>query len=241
MCRRLEELLNERPSNSARTILLVEDDADLASRIKTELEGNGYRVHVASIAEATDIARMNGAAMLILDRLLSGADSLQSLEFIRNQSVKIPILVISTLSSPGEIARGLKAGADGYLPKPFDMVELLARVDALVRRLSDIRTTRLTVGDLEIDLIDRAASRSGIEIILLPTEFKLLEYFLRHPDQLVTREMLLEHVWQDEFEVGRSVIDVHISNLRRKIDEQGRPSRIANVHGQGFMLCPRMS
>jgi two-component system OmpR family response regulator len=159
----------------ARTILLVEDDADLAARITTELEGNGYRVHVASIAEATDIARTNGAAMLILDRLLSGADSLRSLEFLRHQSVKIPILVISDLSSAGEVARGLKAGADDYLPKPFHMIELLARMNALLRRLGSIRTTRLTAGDLEIDLIDRTASRSGIEIFLLPTEFRLLE------------------------------------------------------------------
>jgi two-component system, OmpR family, response regulator len=240
MCRQLEGSLNEGPSGHARTILLVEDDADLASKIKTEIEGNNYRVHVASIVEATDIARMNGAAMLILDRLLSGADSLRSLEYIRNKGVKIPILVISALSSAEEVVRGLEAGADHYLLKPFDMVELLARVDALVRRLGDVRTARLTVGDLEIGLIDRTASRSGIEIVLLPTEFRLLEYFLRHPDRLITREMLLEHVWQYEVGVGSKVIDIQIGNLRRKIDEQGRPSRIANVRGQGFMLCPRM-
>lgn len=233
--------MNEGPLGPARTILLVEDDADLASRIKTELEENGYRVHVTSIAEATDIARTNGAAILILDRLLSGADSLRSLEFIRNQSIKIPVLVISALSSTGEVVRGLKAGADDYLPKPFHMIELLARVNALIRRLGSIRTTRLTVGDLEIDLIDRTTYRAEIEIFLFPAEFRLLEYFLRHPDQLLTREMLLKHVWQYEFEVGSNVIDVHISNLRRKIDEQGRPSRIANVRGQGFMLCRRMS
>jgi len=233
--------VNEGPFGPPRTILLVEDDTDLASRIKTELEGNGYRVHVASIAEATDVARTNGAAMLIIDRLPSGADSLRSLEFLRNQSVKIPILVISALSSPDEVVRGLTAGADDYLPKPFRMVELVARVNALIRRLGSIRTTRLTVGDLEIDLIDRTASRSGIAISLLPAEFRLLEYFLRHPDQLVTREMLLRHMWQDDCEVRSNVIDVQISSLRRKIDEQGRPSRIANVRGQGFMLCPRMS
>ncbi len=241
MCRRLEDSLNEGPLGPARTILLVEDDAELAATIKTELEGNGYRVHVASIAEATDIARTNGAAMLILDRLLSGADSLRSVEFIRNQSVKIPILVISALWSPDEVVRGLTAGADAYLPRPFHMVELVARVNALVRRLGSIRTTSLTVGDLEIDLIDRTASRAGIAISLLPAEFRLLEYFLRHPERLVTREMLLEHVWQYELEVESNVIDVQISNLRRKIDEQGRPSRIANVRGQGFMLCPRTS
>jgi two-component system OmpR family response regulator len=241
MCRRLEESLNEGPLGPARTILLVEDDVDLAFRIKTELEGNGYRVYVVSIAEATDIAGTNGAAMLILDRSLSGADSLRSLEFLRNQSVKIPILLTSALSSPDEVVRGLTAGADDYLPRPFHMVELVARVNALIRRLGSIRTTRVTVGDLEIDLIDRTAYRTGIAISLLPAEFKLLEYFLRHPDRLVTREMLLRHVWQYELEVESNVIDVQISNLRKKIDEQGRPSRIANVRGQGFMLCRRMN
>jgi two-component system, OmpR family, response regulator len=235
----LEERLNEGPLGLARTILLVEDDVDLASNIKAELEGNDYRVHVASIAEATDIAGTNGAGILILDLSLSGANSLRSLEFIRGQSIKIPILVISTLSSAGEVARGLKAGADDYLPKPFHMVELVARVGVLIRRLGGIRTTKLTAGDLEIDLVEGKASRAGNAIVLLPTEFRLLEYFLRHADQLVTREMLLKHVWRYEFNVGSNVIDVQIGNLRRKIDEQGRPSRIANVRGEGFILCPR--
>ena|SRR5579863_10491663 len=232
--------MNEGHLRPVPTILLVEHDPNLASRITTKLEENGYSVHVVSIAEAADIARTNGATMLIIDRLASGADSLSYLEFLRNQSVKIPILIISALSSAGEVVRGLRAGADDYLPKPFHMVELVARVEALVRRLGDIRTTRLTVGDLEIDLIDRTATRAGVAISLLPAEFRLLEYFLRHPDQLITREMLLKHVWRYEFEVESNVIDVQISHLRKKIDERGCPSRIASVRGQGFMLCPKM-
>jgi two-component system OmpR family response regulator len=222
-----------------RTVLLVEDDADLAYKITTALEGTGYRVHVTSIAEATDIARTNGAAMLILDRLLSGADSLRSLEFLRSRWAKNPVLLISALASAEEVARGLKAGADDYLSKPFHLVELVARVDALFRRLGNIRPTKLRVGDLEIDLIDRKALRGGHAIVLLPGEFRLLEYFLRNPDKLITHEMLLKHVWRHEFNVDSNVINVRISNLRKKIDEHGHPSRIANVRGQGFILCPR--
>jgi two-component system OmpR family response regulator len=232
--------LNEGPLGPAQTILLVEDDSVLASRIKTELEASGYRVNVAPIAGVMNIARTNGAAMLILDRLPSGADSLDFLEFLRSQSVKIPVLIISELSSTEEVVRGLKVGADDYLPKPFHMVELVAKVNALIRRLGSVRTTRLAVDDLEIDLMDRTASRAGTAIALVPAEFRLLEYFLRHPDQLITRDMLLRDVWQNEFSVGSNVIDAQMSNLRRKIDERGRPSRIANVRGQGFMLCPRM-
>ena len=231
--------MHEGPLASPQTILLVEDDSDLASRIKAELEANGYRVNVVSIAESTDIARTNGAGMLILDRLASGVDSLHFLEFLRNQSLKIPVLVISALSSTEEVVRGLRVGADDYLPKPFHMDELVAKVNALIRRLGSIRTTRLTAGDLEIDLIDQTVSRAGVAIFLSFTEFRLLEYFVRHPGQLITREMLLRDVWHHDFVVGSNVIDVQLSNLRRKIDERERPSRIANVRGQGFVLRPR--
>lgn len=237
---KLEESLNQGHVGPTQTILLVEDDSNLASRIRTELEANGYRINVVSIAESTDIARTNEAVMLILDRLRSDPDCLHFLEFLRNQKLKIPVLVISALASTEEVVRILNVGADGYLPKPFHMVELVAKVDALIRRLGSIQTTKLTVGDLEIDLIDRKASRSGVAIILRPTEYRLLEYFLRHPGQLITREMLLRDVWQYEFGVGSNVIDVQISNLRTKIDERGRRSRIANIRGQGFMLRPRI-
>jgi two-component system, OmpR family, response regulator len=229
------------PLGPTHRILLVEDDADLAAIIAAELEANGHQVNAASIADAMSIARANGADILILDRSDARSDSLQLLESLRNQGVKIPVLIISALSSTEEVVRGLKVGADDYLPKPFHMTELVAKVDALIRRLGGVQTTRLTVGDIEIDLINRTVVvQSGAGITLLPAEFRLLEYFLRHSDQLVTREMLARDVWQIELEVGNNVIDVQISNLRRKIDERGRPSRIANVRGQGFILCPRM-
>ncbi len=218
------------------TILLVEDEIELASEIKIELERNGYLVRPVSLADVMDIARTNGAAMLILDRLLYGVDSLRTLEDLRKRGIKIPVLVISVLSSVDEIAQGLKAGADDYLAKPFYMVELVARVEALLRRLGEVRTTKLSVDDLEMDLIEQAVFRGGEKIYLLPRELKLLEYFLRRPGQIVTREMLLRDVWQYDQGMETNVVDAHVSNLRRKIDDHGLPSRIANVRGIGYML-----
>jgi two-component system OmpR family response regulator len=228
--------LTKGPSVPGWTILLVEDEIELAIEIKIELERNGYFVRLVSMADTVDIARTNGAAMLILDRLLYGVDCLGTLEGLRKQGIKIPVLVISVLSSAGEIAQGLKAGADDYLAKPFYMVELVARVEALLRRLGDVHTTKLSVDDLEMDLIEQTAFRGGKKIDLLPRELKLLEYFLRRPGQVVTREMLLKDVWQYDLGMETNVVDAHISSLRRKIDDHGLPSRIANVRKMGYML-----
>jgi two-component system OmpR family response regulator len=224
------------PLVGASTILLVEDEEELASEIKTELEGTGRLVRRVPMADAAEAARMDGAALLILDRMLYGVDSLKTLELWRKQGLKTPVLIISASSSSNEIAEGLRAGADDYLPKPFYMMELVARVEAVLRRLGDISTTRLRVDDLEIDLLDQTAFKGGGKLNLLPREFKLLEYFLRRPGQLITRAMLLKDVWQYDFEVETNVVDTHISNLRRKIDDHGLPSRIANVRGLGYML-----
>ena len=231
--------MSKGPSVPAWTLLLVEDEVELANEIKAELELNGYLVRAVSMADVADIARTNGAAMLILDRLLFGVDSLRALEDMRKQGIKIPVLVISALSSVGDIAQGLKAGADDYLAKPFYMVGLVARTEALLRRLGEVRTTRLSVDDLEMDLIEQTAFRGGNKIDLLPRELKLLEYFLRHAGQIVTREMLLKDLWQYDLGIETNVVDAHISNLRRKIDEHGLPSRIANVRGIGYMLRVR--
>ncbi len=224
------------PSVGASTILLVEDEEELASEIKAELEGTGHLVRRVPMADAAEAARMDGAALLILDRMLYGVDSLKTLELWRKQGLKIPVLIISASSSCDEIAEGLRAGADDYLVKPFYMMELVARVEAVLRRLGEISTTRLSIDDLEIDLLDQTAFKAGAKLNLLPREFKLLEYFLRRPGQLITRAMLLKDVWQYEFEVETNVVDTHISNLRKKIDDHGLPSRIANVRGLGYML-----
>lgn len=220
-----------------RQVVLVEDDRDLAKEIRTEVERLGHAVRPATIAEAADAARVGDAALLIMDRMVHGEDTLKTLEQLRKEGIKTPVLVVSALSSIDERIRGLKAGGDDYLTKPFALGELSARVEALMRRLDDVRVTKLKVGDLEMDLIEHTVYRGGTRIELLPREFKLLEYFLRHPGQVVTRAMLLEDVWQYHFSLETNVVDVHISNLRKKIDPRGAPtSLIINIRGAGFML-----
>ena len=223
-------------SNRTQTIVLVEDERELAHEIKIELERLGYLVRAASIAEAADAARVGDAAMMIMDRIVFGEDSLNTLEVLRKEGIKVPVLVISALSSIDEKVRGLKAGGDDYLAKPFAMVELVARVEALLRRLEDLRNTKLRAGDLEMDLIEQTVYRGETRIDLLPREFKLLEYFLRHQGRVITRAMLLQEVWHYHFSIETNVVDVHISNLRKKIDVRGTPSLILNIRGAGFML-----
>jgi two-component system OmpR family response regulator len=229
--------LTKDPEKHVQTVLLVEDEAEMATEIKAELEARGYLVRHASIAEAVDAARVGGdISMMVMDRIVFGEDSLKTLEALRKEGVKVPVLVISALSSVDEKVRGLKAGGDDYLTKPFAMVELAARVEAMLRRLEDVRTTKLRVGDLEMDLIEKSVHRGDAKIELLPREFRLLEYFLRHPGRVVTRAMLLQEVWQYHFSLETNVVDVHISNLRKKIDTKGLPSLIVNIRGAGFML-----
>ena len=220
----------------APTVVLVEDEQAMADEIKSELEGKGYLVRHASIAQAADAARVGAADVMVMDRIVFGEDSLVTLEALRKEGIKVPVLVISALSSVDEKVRGLKAGGDDYLTKPFAMVELSARVEAMLRRLDDVRTTKLRVGDLEMDLIEKTVHRNGNRVELLPREFRLLEYFLRHPGRVITRAMLLQEVWQYHFSLETNVVDVHISNLRKKIDTKGVPSLIVNIRGAGFML-----
>lgn len=218
-------------------VLLVEDDDALAEEIVAELNRLGYAVYrAAAIVDGEDAARVGGAAIIIMDRLLHGVDSLTIVEKLREEGIKTPVLVISALSSVDERIRGLRAGGDDYLVKPFAMGELAARLEALLRQLDDMRTTKLRAGDLEMDLIEQTVKRGGQEIDLLPREFKLLEYFLRRPRQLITRAMLLEGVWRYRFTPETNVVDVHIGNLRRKIDKSGEASLIVNIRGAEFML-----
>ena len=228
--------MTKKPSAKVPTIPLVENEQEMATEIKGALEGRGYLVRTASLAEAADAARVGDAAMLILDRIVFGKDNLPIVEVLRKEGVKVFVLVISVLSSIDQRVHGLKAGADDYLAKPFAMVELLARVEALMRRLDDVRTTKLRVGDLEMDMIEQTVFRENTKIDLLPREFKLLEYFMRHPGQVITRTMLLEEIWQHHFSLESNVVDAHISNLRKKIDLRGAPSLIVRIRKTGFML-----
>jgi two-component system OmpR family response regulator len=198
-------------------LLLVEDDRDMAVEVTKELTNLGYHVRVAETeAEGLAAARSHPAALLIVDRMLKGIDSLSMIETLRREGIRIPVLVVSALASVDERIRGLKAGGDDYLIKPFAMGELAARIEALLRRSNDSRATVLQVGTLRIDLIERSAMRGKRVLDLLPAEFKLLEYFMRRPGQVITRTMLLEDVWHYRDMRQTNVVDVHIGKLRRK-------------------------
>jgi len=218
-------------------VLVIEDEHDLAEEIRFELQASGHEVELAETREeGLRAARAGGAAVLVMDRMLRGEDGLTILEALRQEGNLTPVLVISALSSVDDRIRGLKAGGDDYLVKPFELRELSARVEALSRRAADARATRLRAGPLEMDLVDRTVRRSDRPVDLLPREFKLLEYFMRRPNQIVTRAMLLEDVWHFKFLPQTNVVDVHISNLRRKIDQGGARRLIVNVRATGFKL-----
>ncbi|MGO9026808.1 MAG: response regulator transcription factor [Beijerinckiaceae bacterium] len=218
-------------------LLLIEDDPGMANEIVLELDKLHYDVHTVDTADAgLEALRSHPAALLIMDRLLDGEDSLQIIETLRGRGVNVPILLISSLASVDERIHGLKAGGDDYLTKPFAVGELAARVEALLRRAVDARATNLRVGPLEMDLIERTARRGERSLELLPREFKLLEYFMRRPGQTITRAMLLEDVWHYRNSPLTNVVDVHISNLRRKVDAPGEPRLMETVRSHGFRL-----
>ena len=171
-----------------------------------------------------------------MDRKLKGADGLVLVETLRAEGNRTPVLMISGMGGVDDRVAGLRAGGDDYLVKPFALAEFNARVDALARRVSDSPATLLRVGSLSLDLLARKVRRNGREIDLLPREFKLLEYFVRRPGQVATRQMLLEDVWNYRFHAQSNVVDVHIRNLRLKLDTQGEKRLIVNLRGQGFML-----
>ena len=209
----------------------------MAREIAAELNSLGYFVSIASTeAAGLEAARSNAADLLIVDRMLSGTDSLSMIVMLRSEGIRVPVLMISALASVDERIRGLKAGGDDYLIKPFAMDELAARVEVLLRRAGDTRSTILRVGPLEIDLIERTARRGGRVLDLLPSEFKLLVYLMRHPGQIVTRTMLLEDVWHYRVCPQTNVVDVHISKLRRKVDMPCDPPLIRCIRSTGFKL-----
>ena len=221
----------------ARRLLLVEDDEVLAREIADELRTRGDTVEVAETGH-DGLARAGTGQydLLILDRLLPGLDGIAVLARLRELDVRTPVLVLSALSAIDDRVGGLKAGGDDYLTKPFAMQELLARVEALLRRPADTRATVLRAGPLVLDLIERTASRDGRMLDLLPREFRLLEYMVRRPDQVLTRAMLLEDVWHYRFVPQTNLVDVHIGRLRRKVDLPGEVVLIHSVRGAGFSL-----
>jgi two-component system, OmpR family, response regulator len=229
-------VLTSRPTDWIGPILVVEDERELAEEIRFELQASGHPVQLfETLHDGLQAARL-GASVLVIDRMLQGQDGLSIIETLRAEGNVTPALVISALSSVDDRINGLKAGGDDYLIKPFDIRELTARVEALLRRGGDTRLTRMQVGLLEMDLVERAVRCDGKLIDLLPREFILLEYFMRRPGQVVTRAMLLEDVWNFNFMAQTNVVDVQIGNLRRKLDPTGARRFIVNIRAVGFKL-----
>ena len=217
-------------------VLVVEDERDLAEEIRLELQASGHPVQLSETVDEGLRAARSGPAVLVIDRMLQGQDGLSIIEALRAEGNATPALVISALSSVDDRITGLKAGGDDYLVKPFDIRELSARVEALLRRRGDARLTRLQVGLLEMDLVERTVQCEGKPVDLLPREFTLLEYFMRRPGQVVTRAMLLEDVWNFKFMAQTNVVDVQIGNLRRKLDPAGARRFVVNIRAVGFKL-----
>ena len=220
-------------------LLLIEDDAETAREVLGDLGGRGHVVGWASTGpEGAAYARDEAWNAIILDRMLPGLDGLSVLQDLRRAGHRTPALVLSTLGDVDERIRGLRAGGDDYLAKPFVLAELAARIEALLRRPVDVRETILRVGSLEIDLIGGTGRRGARDLDLLPRELKLLAYLMRRPGQVVTRTLLFEEVWNYRFTPKSNLIDVHVGRLRRKLEAVGEPPLIHNVRGIGFTLAP---
>ena len=222
-----------------RKILIIEDDAETAAYLARGLSQEGHSVEQAANGQDGLFQATDGSFdLIILDRMVPVLDGLSVLKALRAAKIETPVLILSALGSVGDRIEGLECGSDDYLVKPFSFAELLARANALLRR-SESRVTsdpRLAVGDLEIDLLSRTVKRGGKKIELKPREYLLLEYFARKEGRVVTRTMLLEQVWDYHFDPPTNVIDVHVSRLRRKLDDGFDRPLLHTVRGAGYML-----
>jgi two-component system OmpR family response regulator len=216
-------------------ILVIEDDKEAGAYLVKGLSESGHRVDLAEHGRTgLDIARSENFDAMIIDRMLPGIDGLSIIAALRAAKNQTPVLVLSALADVDERVKGLRAGCDDYLGKPFAFSELLARLEALTRRSS--AETKLQLADLEMDLLARTVTRAGQVIELLPREFRLLEYLMRNAGHIVTRTMLLEKVWDHHFDPQTNVIDVHISRLRQKIDRGFSGPLLHTIRGSGYTL-----
>lgn len=219
-------------------LLLVEDDAKIASFIIKGLRSAGYAVDHAMDGEAgLDLALSEPYDGFVFDIMLPKRDGLSLIRHLRKQKVNTPALILSAKGSVDDRVKGLETGADDYLTKPFAFSELLARVQALIRRAGGISDpTRLIVADLSVNLLTREVIRDGKHIVLQPLEFSLLEYLMRHAGRIVSKTMIMEHVWDYHFDPQTNVIDVHISRLRQKIDKEFPSPLLHTMRGAGYCL-----
>ena len=219
-------------------ILVVEDDEQTAAYMVKGLTESGYVVDRADNGrDGLFLATSSDFDAVVVDRMLPGLDGLSMIQALRADRVATPVLILSALGQVDDRVQGLRAGGDDYLTKPFAFSELLARIEALLRRRTGPAVvTKLAVGDLEMDLLGRSVRRAGRAVDLQPREFRLLEYLMRHAGQVVTRTMLLEGVWDYHFDPQTNVIDVHVSRLRQKIDKGFEAPLLHTVRGAGYCL-----
>lgn len=219
-------------------ILVIEDDRETAQFLLKALRESGHTAESAATGdEGLAVAQSGGFDVLIVDRMLPGRDGLSVVKLLRDGGDRTPVLILSALGNVDDRVKGLRAGGDDYLTKPYAFSELLARVEALARRAApEEQVTRYVVGDLVLDRLSHRVTRSGQPITLQPREFRLLEYLMKHAGQVVTRTMLLEHVWDYHFDPQTNVIDVHVSRLRGKIDKGFSTPLLHTVRGAGYMI-----
>jgi two-component system OmpR family response regulator len=222
-------------------ILVIEDDRDAANWLLKGLKESGHVVDLAIDGDkGLNLALEGVHDVLIVDRMLPKLDGLSVIQKLRSEGLKTPVLILSALSDVDERVKGLRAGGDDYLAKPYAFAELLARVEGLgSRKLLDPKDAKLKAMDLEVDLLTRTVTRGGTPILLQPREFKLLEYLVRNAGHIVTRTMLLENVWDYHFDPQTNVIDVHVSRLRSKIDKGFSEPLLQTVRGAGYMIRAR--
>jgi two-component system OmpR family response regulator len=225
-------------SGGRRRILVIEDDPETAEQLVDSLSSNGYQVYLAVTGDdGLERARSADYAVMTIDRMLPGSDGISVIRRMRQAGIVTPALIVSALGEIDERVRGLRAGGDDYLVKPFAFAELLARVEALARRSATVvKETVLRVGDLELDLVTRTVRRGACDIELLPREFQVLEYLVRNAGQVVPRAMLLQHVWDLHFDPTTNIIDVYVGRVRRKVDGQQAYPLIHTVRGVGFCV-----
>ena len=241
-CNNQTNLEMEIVRRALRRVLVIEDDAETAQQIVDFLTARGYEADLAIDGdEGVRLGEAGEYAVTVVDRMLPFVDGLAIIQQLREEGVVTPALIISALGEVDDRVRGLRAGGDDYLVKPFAFVELLARIEALARRSATVvKETVLRVGDLELDLVSRTVNRGGRDIKLLPREFQVLEYLVRHEGHVVPRTMLLEKVWDLHFDPSTNIIDVYVGRVRRKVDGEQTYPLIHTIRGVGFCVrAPR--
>lgn len=229
----------------AATIMIVEDEADLALMMRYNLEAEGFRVMAAlSGDEAAELMRETVPDLILLDWMLPGLSGIELCRRwrAREETARVPIIMLTARGEEEERVRGLATGADDYVVKPFSIPELLARINALLRRANpQLVTTVLKAGDLELDRTSHRVRRSGREVHLGPTEYRLLEYLMRHPGRVYSREQLLDGVWGNDVYVDERTVDVHVGRLRKAINRGRHPDPIRTVRGAGYAFDERFA